>query len=99
MAADDNEIGQLQIEAEQLDADRRPCLNDFLVPPDRREAVSAAERGDAAGPLAHWVRRKPFAWSLHQSNKEILGTPNLAVDLDSESGGYNRSFLRAAARE
>ena len=58
VAADHDQIGQLQFAAQKLDVDDRSGLNDLLVPADRGEAVGAAERGDAAGPLSHRVRRE-----------------------------------------
>ena len=62
MAADDDEVGELQLAAEQLHVDGCARLDDLRVPADRDEAVGAAERGHAARALAHRIggeRRPP----------------------------------------
>ena len=61
VAADHDEIGQLQFAAEKLHVDDRAGLDDLFVPADRREAVGAAERRDAAGPLSHRIRGERYA--------------------------------------
>ena len=90
VAADHDQIGQLQFAAEKLDVDDRPGLNDLFMPADRGEAVGAAERGDAAGSLSHRIRRErrslPVVGRLDQSDQQVLRPANLAIDLDGESG-------------
>ena len=57
MAADDDEIGQLQIAAQKLYADNGPGLHDLFVAADNSETICPAERGNATRALPHRVRR------------------------------------------
>ena len=56
VTADHNQVCEPQTPAQQPHRDRRSRGHDFLVLADRREAVGAAERRDAAGALAHRIR-------------------------------------------
>src|SRR5579862_426795 len=56
VAPDHHEVCQLQLPAEKLNVDEGTCLDNLLVPSDRREAIGAAERGDATGSLSHRIR-------------------------------------------
>ena len=99
VAPDHHEVGQLQVAAEKLNVDEGARLDDLLVPADRREAVGAAERRDAAGPLSHRIggerRSGRLVRSLDQPDQQILGAADLAVDLDRQSGRHHGPLLGA----
>ena len=111
VAADDDEIGQLQLAIEQLHGDHRARRDDLVVAADRGEAVGAAERRDAAGALAHGIggERGRFDSSVsvgslkvgwrrrNQTNQEVLGAADLAVHADGQPRLHGGALLRRRA--
>ena len=86
MAPNDHEVSQLQLPAEKLNVDGRARLDNLFMPPDRREAVGAAERRDAAGSLSHGIGGERgsgcFIRCLDQPDQQVLRAADLAIDLD-----------------
>src|SRR6185436_14790756 len=103
VAADDHQIRELQLAAEQLHVDDRAGFDNLVVPRDGGEAVGAAERGDAARALSHRIRGQrrvaAFARRLDQPDEQILGASDLAVDLHRQPRAHVRALrLRAAGQ-
>ncbi len=103
LAADDDEIGQLKVAAQKLDADDGSGLNDLFVAADGGESVGAAEGGDTARPLAHGICRKGYPavvrCCLHQPDEEVFRSADLAVHFDGETSLNNCARLRTPAGE
>ncbi len=78
MAADDHEVGRLELVTEQLHGDRRAGIDDLRVLIDRDEAVGAAECGDGAGALAHRIRGEP-GLRVHQPDEQVFGASALRI--------------------
>src|SRR6186713_2377730 len=67
VAADDDEICELELASEQLHPHHGPGRHDFLVTADRREAVRSAECRHASRALAHWIRRQHPGFGIRDS--------------------------------
>ena len=81
-----------------------PACDNLFVPPDRREAVGAAERRDAARALSHRIRgeRRSLCFArrrFDQPHQQVLRAANLAVDLHRQSRLDDGSLLRAPTGE
>src|SRR5262245_14594690 len=67
VAADHDEIRELQLATEQLHGDDSACRHDLFVAIDRRKPIGAAEGRDAPRALAHGIRHVGAAFPGHRS--------------------------------
>ena len=97
MAADDDEVGGLELLPEKLDRHRRSGIEDFRVLVDGDEAIRAAERRHRARALAHRIggeARLP----LNQANQQVLGASALGVDPHRQRRIHDAAALDGQAR-